>query len=193
MTHGVRNKSTTMGSAPLDLVDTVFDWEGASVDRIDGPAAWRVWLVEAGLRQPATEIDDRQLARMRDLRESIYAVATAMIAGLPAPEDAVVVVNEAATAPYPTAVLVVDERGLSARLPELGHDDVLTDIARRTVDLFTAEHRSRLRACEDEGCPALFFDNSPAGDRRWCSPQCGARASSREYRARRRAAALVAV
>ena len=45
----------------------------------------------------------------------------------------------------------------------------------------------RLKVCPAENCAWAFYDQSPAGRRRWCSMRvCGARAKMRSYRARRR-------
>jgi predicted RNA-binding Zn ribbon-like protein len=48
---------------------------------------------------------------------------------------------------------------------------------------------SRLKACSAESCHWIFYDRSPTHNARWCSMrECGARAKSRRYRQRAKAA-----
>ncbi|MCU1529207.1 MAG: hypothetical protein JWP75_2970 [Frondihabitans sp.] len=71
----------------------------------------------------------------------------------------------------------------------------LSSIARNAVLLFSevgfdGEPGARIRRCAADDCGLVFYDESRAGTRRWCSMQkCGNRAKVRAHRARASAAA----
>lgn len=75
---------------------------------------------------------------------------------------------------------------LSVTMP-VSVQSVLSELASDALDLAAdPQARARVRQCESPDCELLFFDDSPPGNRRWCSPgRCGDRARARAYRARR--------
>ncbi len=188
----MRNHDVRLGSIALDLVDSVFDWEGICVDRIDGPNAWTVWLVEAGLLPPRADIGAAGLRRVRVMREAIYRTARTVIGAEPPSSEALAVLNTFAEQAQPGfGIEALPTGGFTVRRPEPSHDDLLASIARDAVVLFAGPRADRVRVCDWHSCPGIFYDSSPAGDRRWCSPQCGARAAAQSYRDRKRAQASV--
>ncbi|MFT4211695.1 MAG: ABATE domain-containing protein [Microbacterium sp.] len=189
--HGVRNHDARLGSVALDLVDSVFDRKGICVDRIDGPQAWALWLAEVGFVAPRVGIDADTLSRVRVLREAICQTALAVIGVEPSSSDALTTLNTFAERAQPGfGIEMLPAGGFVVRRSEQSHDDLLASIARDAVMLFTGSGVDRIRVCDWHSCPAIFYDNSPAGDRRWCSPQCGARAAAQSYRDRQRARLL---
>lgn len=187
--HAVRNHDVRMGSVALDLVDSVFEWRTVCIDRIDGPAAWRLWLAESGIPAPAVAIEEAVLDRMRLLREAIFRLASQLTEDVPSSSSSLEVLNALALRPQAGIELRPSATGgFSVVRAALSHEDILAEIARDAVELFGGPRASRVKECSGHRCPTLFFDSSPAGDRRWCSPQCSARAWSSSYRERRRAA-----
>lgn len=179
------------GTSCLLLADTVYDWEGACVDRLDGPDSWSSWLRVAGFRVPATRIDPPTLERVRMLREAIYELARAVIDGQDVDDGVLAVINIAAAVPPPAPSIARVPNGFSAvRAHPLEHNHILSEIAIDTIELFGGPQAARVRICADHYCPTIFLDSSPAGNRQWCSPACGARQATRSYRARQRAPQL---
>ncbi|MFJ3826128.1 CGNR zinc finger domain-containing protein [Streptomyces nodosus] len=150
------------------LVNTVDLETGA--DRLDTPEG----RAEFG-------VDERELADVRALRESLRAVCLAH-AGHP-PHRAVTPLGELlAGAPLYVAV---DTRDGSAALAPAQDGPLLSRVAAAVAEGLTAGTWLRLKACELPECHWAYYDRSPAGKGRWCSMSvCGARAKMRRYRAK---------
>lgn len=173
------------GHAALDFAATLAArMKPSPRDLLATPADLDRWLAAAGLasRLPSTADD---LSSARALREAIYALSTAVIAGGPMLPDAVTTLNRIAQAP--SAVPHLGEDG-SLRL-DGSPGAFLATLARDAIQLFGADPDGRLRQCESDGCALLFLDTSRGGDRRWCSMTgCGNKAKVAEFRRRRREA-----
>lgn len=142
------------------------------------------WFVAAGLAAttPVTAAGD--LAAARALRETLYQLAQARIAGV-AP-DAALLAELNAQAALPAAVPQIGTDGRVCFAGTLA--EFLALLAREAAVLFGSDLGGRLHACEGGGCTVLFLDTSRAGDRRWCSmAACGNRAKVAEFRRRKRA------
>ena len=64
-------------------------------------------------------------------------------------------------------------------------DDALANLAEPIVREVTGGRPDRLRACADDGCRWVFYDDSRTGRRRWCDmASCGNRAKAARHRAR---------
>jgi predicted RNA-binding Zn ribbon-like protein len=191
--HG-RGFSEIGGHPALDLVNTVewrlsparfeedlLDYEHVlrwarqlrMLDKADAAA-----LQSLAERLPADAREET--ARVRRLRESIYAV-------LFEAADPETVVAE-----YRDAV----SRGRLTRLGDGGAWEFPVDLAlpRRKMavhafDLLTRADLSRLGQCQDAECGWVFLDSSPRHNRRWCvSADCGNRNRVRDFYDRSRAA-----
>jgi predicted RNA-binding Zn ribbon-like protein len=145
------------------------------------------WYVEAGLldaRLPTSRVGLRQARR---LREAIYRMAKALIAGQAPSVGDEAIINTAAAAPplvprirHGAASLVAPGPGGEAEAA------ALSVVARDAVDLFTSLLSSRIRECASSHCGLLFVDLSRPGQRRWCSSTtCGGRERAAAYRRRR--------
>ncbi|MFT4042700.1 MAG: CGNR zinc finger domain-containing protein [Gordonia sp. (in: high G+C Gram-positive bacteria)] len=174
------------GALPLNLVETVHEWDHECVDRIDGPVTWNNWLSEAGLPVPERDIDDGVLAEMRVLREAIALVARSIVAKREISSESIDTVNRFAVLPLPPLLLARGSQELVAvRSTAFTHRDVLIHLAQQAVELFSGPKASRIRECAEPACPTLFVDNSQSGTKMWCSAACGARVAARAYRGRR--------
>lgn len=176
------------GALPLHLVETVHEWEEDCVDRIHDAQAWNSWLHAADQPVPDDSISDAGLEEMRALREAILLLARACMAGREVPTTPLDTVNRLAATPLPPTLLARGVEGLVAvRATPVTHSEVLAQIAREAVDLFSGAKAHRIRECAEPRCPTVFVDNSQSGTKMWCSSACGSRVAARAYRERRAA------
>lgn len=138
-----------------------------------------------GLGAPAS---DRELQDARALRDAIARLAVHAADGhVPPPED-IDVVNLYAALPDVPPSLGGGRRQAGAGRLRVGQ--ALASVARDAVRLFAevgfvGEPGARIRRCGAPDCGLVFFDESRASSRRWCSmATCGNRAKVRAHRAR---------
>jgi predicted RNA-binding Zn ribbon-like protein len=125
------------------------------------------WLEEHGVAS--------ELARARELRGALRALVTANN-GFPAPPEAFVVVNRAAS----RLSLRVDAQ----RAVNIDGQDALDDVVAVAMRAMLDGSWTRLKACRN--CHWSFYDKSPNRSGTWCSMKlCGNRSKTRAYRQRR--------
>jgi len=124
------------------------------------------------------------------LRESIWAVFSALASG-EAPRDGDLdLIADAAAAGRARARLVFDRTGVGWSLPadEDELDRPLWEIARSAADLLTSGDHDRIKECASTTCEWVFLDRSRNRSRRWCDmSDCGNRAKARRFQAKRHA------
>lgn len=183
------------GRPATDLVNTLRERWRRRVETLVTPADLSRWLVRAGVADRELAVTRPRLAEARALREAIDACLTAVLAGEPAPAEAVAAID--ALVPFAAArprlelgddgLPVLGERA-AADTPKSALGLVALDAARM---LGSAAERERMRICAAPDCSARFYDRSPAGRRRWCSMRtCGNAAKARRHRSRRREEAV---
>jgi predicted RNA-binding Zn ribbon-like protein len=172
------------GRICLDFVATVAKRRLGDRELLAGPEELRTWCRVAGLPLPEDEITPERLERARALREAIYTLARARVDGAAPPRAEIDLVNAAAIAAPPTALLGPD--GFTAIPCERAAlDSILALLARDAVELFTGPYALRIRECTAHDCSLFFVDRSRPGSRRWCAmASCGEKASSATYRKR---------
>jgi predicted RNA-binding Zn ribbon-like protein len=125
------------------------------------------------------------------LRESIWAVFSALASG-GAPRDGDLdLIADAAAAGRARARLVFDRTGVGWSLPadEDELDRPLWEIARSAADLLTSGDHARIKECASTTCEWVFLDRSRNRSRRWCDmSDCGNRAKARRFQAKKHAA-----
>lgn len=153
------------------------------VDELAEPAGARDWLVEHGLLNSDTQLDDDDLARLVKLRE---ALRSALIAHHEREED-------------PAAVGTLD--GLAEGIPlrvsfgptgETRLEPVTEGVDEVLGRILAIVHRAvlegtweRMKVCPADDCLWAFYDHSKNRSARWCSMEgCGNRMKARAYRAR---------
>ena len=141
------------------------------------------------------ERDPRRAAAVYELgialRESIWAVFSALASG-DSPRDAdLALIGDAAAAGAARSRLVYDRDGVGWSLPSDGEEleRPLWDIARSAADLLTSnENRDRIKECASTTCEWVFLDRSRNHSRRWCDmSDCGNRAKARRFQAKKHA------
>lgn len=152
-------------------------------DLLQTPPDLARWLIAAGLANSAPDVRQDDLEKARALREAIYRVAIARIAGEGIPDEARRTINRIA-AQLPTSMRL--EKDGTVRI--IGDTQaLLTNIARDAVSLFGGASAERVRQCAGETCTLLFLDSSRKGERRWCSMAgCGNKAKVHAFRDRLR-------
>jgi len=175
-----------VGRLCLDFAMTGGRGEWAHYERFNEPGDLSDWCVQGPLRLRNVRVDDDELFRAGDLRDSIQHVAFTLVAGQSPAADHIAVLNAFAAAAPLARTLDPESLILSITTPA-PVDALLSELARDALDLVADPGASsRVRQCASPDCSLVFFDDSRPGRRRWCSAgRCGDRARARAYRARK--------
>ena len=125
------------------------------------------------------------------LRESIWAVFSALASGEVPRNADLDLISDAAASAAARSRLVYDRDGIGWSLPSDGDvlERPLWEIARSAADVLTSTQRDRVKQCASESCEWVFIDRSKNHSRRWCDmSDCGNRAKARRFHAKRQAA-----
>jgi predicted RNA-binding Zn ribbon-like protein len=154
------------------------DW-----DRIGTPEKAQAWLREKRLVGPGDRITAADVARLRELREAIRALAIANRDGQPAEAAADVIRRSSAAAELRVAV---DAGGRTALEPAAqGVDGAVATLLGILHEAQLSGAWTRLKACRR--CEYAFFDRSKNRSAAWCAMSiCGNRTKNRAYYRRRR-------
>ncbi len=171
------------GRACLDFVHTGGVGRWAAAELIHSAADASHWLaLVLNLNARDVQATTADLKPLRDLREALWQLAQAAVAGRPLPDEHVAVVNDAAASPPPTEAMT--SAGERRTVPPVEGRQALSALARDAIDLFTGPLGTRVHTCAADDCELLFVDSSRPGQRRWCSMnRCGSRDKMRRYRA----------
>ena len=170
----------------LDFVNTN-DLEGGD-DRLATPGALAAWLAERGHDAIAPSVDARTHARALALREGLRALGRANNDEAAEPERLAAL--QSATAALPLTARLGTASRWELRPQATGADAFLAATVATVVRAMADGSWSRVKACQNDTCRWLFFDQSRNRSRQWCTmAMCGSRMKSRAYRARQRASA----
>lgn len=173
------------GRPALDLTATIVGRYREPVEQLAAPADLALWLAAAGVPRPPRTVTLAELRCARALREAIYRLAHAVLAGEALPARDARVVNAIAAHPPPEPWLGADG-GLSWRARDPARA-ALAFLARDAIDLLTGPLAGRIGECAADDCSVLFVDTSRPGRRRWCAEDvCGNRQHVRAHRRRQR-------
>jgi predicted RNA-binding Zn ribbon-like protein len=151
-------------------------------DRIGTPEKASAWLREKRLLAPSDAVSDADVARLRELREAIRALALANQGERP--DAAATEAIRSASTPLRVSV---DAMGRATLEPERGGADgaVATLLGILHEAQLTGQW-SRLKGCRQ--CEYAFFDRSKNRSAAWCAMSiCGNRTKNRAYYRRRTA------
>jgi predicted RNA-binding Zn ribbon-like protein len=198
-----RHFDFTGGHLALDFANTLdHRGTGQEKDMVPDYGALLTWAGEARI------VNDEQfetlwpLARfnpgktsyvLRDaalLRESLYAIFSAVARNEVAPESALKVLNALWQSGRSATRLVADAGHQFRWAANYQRNDllaVLYPIANAAVELLTSGELARVRECASDSCAWLFLDNTKNQRRRWCSMKtCGNRDKARRFYARKK-------
>lgn len=168
------------GSAALDLVETLRQRDTDPVEQLASPSDLAQWIVASGLVSDQIDVDHHGLAKAQQLREVIYRLARAVMAGDQPNVDDRLTLNS-----------LGEHATISSRLTRAGTiqhsgdlDAVLSHLARDAMTLTTLDP-NRMRSCAHEQCSGIFIDRSRGNRRRWCDmTRCGNAINAQAYRRR---------
>ncbi|GAA1527831.1 hypothetical protein GCM10009827_051180 [Dactylosporangium maewongense] len=174
------------GDLALDFAGTL-KWRrsAAPEELLTGPAEAARWAVAAGVLSTAPRLSTVEFAGLLELREAVYRLAVAGLAGQPWPPADLRALNAAAAAPPPRVTLTAG--GVRrAGPPSAAGASIGAAVAVAAVELLGSLGSLTVRECALDECTRLFVDRSRAGNRTWCGmEECGNRVKAASYRARR--------
>ena len=155
-------------------------------DRIGTPETARAWLREKRLVAPGDGVTDADVARLRELREAIRALAIANQKGRPGAAAADAIRGLSGTAQLSVAV---DAAGRTALEPATGGiDGAVATLLGILHEAQLTGQWARMKGCRQ--CGYAFFDRSKNRSAAWCAMSiCGNRTKNRSYYRRRRTSA----
>jgi predicted RNA-binding Zn ribbon-like protein len=173
------------GRLCLAFCATVGERWRRSFERLREPRDLARWLVAAELARDPMPVTTEQLRTARRLREAIYRLVEAAMAGEPGLDADGERVNAYARR-LPVAPQIGPEWQPQIWTGREAAAAGLASVARDAVELLTSSDIDRVRECDAGDCALLFWDASRPGRRRWCADgSCGSRSRSAAYRARR--------
>jgi predicted RNA-binding Zn ribbon-like protein len=157
---------------------------GYVTDTLDEAGAARLRQIAAQKPEAGTAA----LERARSLRETIYAIFSALATGEAPPDDALAALNAALAAALPHGRITPDGDGFVWAWEDgTNLDRPLWPIVYAALELLLHADHSRLRECAAHDCGWLFLDTSRNRSRRWCSmSSCGNRAKVQHFRERQK-------
>jgi predicted RNA-binding Zn ribbon-like protein len=152
-------------------------------DRIGTREKAQAWLRQKRLVAPGDRISDADVARLRELREAIRALAIANQGREPGAAATDIIRRVSGTAQLGVAM---DDTGRTALEPtRRGVDGAVATLLGILHEAQLTGHWSRLKACRH--CEYAFFDRSKNRSAAWCAMSiCGNRTKNRAYYRRRR-------
>lgn len=186
-TNTTSARQTDAPSEQLHSYADLLTW--AQKEEVVSPAL-AARLADVAEAQPSEAATALQQALV--LREAIYAIFNAHVAGN-APADAdLALLNAALAASLPHRQLVCTAEGFGWQWEEAPNAlaQMLWPVVRSAADLLTSPDLSRVRQCAGAICDWLFIDHSKNRSRRWCDMQeCGNVEKVRRYRRRKQGGA----
>jgi predicted RNA-binding Zn ribbon-like protein len=154
-------------------------------DRIGTPEKAQAWLRQKRLVARGDRISEADVARLRELREAIRALAIANQGGKPRAAATDSVRRVSGTAQLSVAI---DNTGRVALEPARGGvDGAVATLLGILHEAQLSGDWSRLKGCRK--CEYAFFDRSKNRSAAWCAMSiCGNRTKNRAYYRRRRTA-----
>ncbi|MFF0837730.1 CGNR zinc finger domain-containing protein [Streptomyces sp. NPDC003388] len=172
------------GASVLDFIGTLRARRNeVPTEMLISPESLEAWFRESGLVDADTPCEPLDLQRAIALREAVYQLVVATLAGDDYDAEALAVVND--TARTPSAVPQLVRRGY--RRVEAAPQQALSSIARQAVQLLGGPDAALLKECSRGECTQIYLDRSHGNRREWCAMDpCGNRIKAAAYRARKR-------
>jgi predicted RNA-binding Zn ribbon-like protein len=149
------------------------------------------WFATRGLiHSESLDATARDLDRIRGVRAALREVADAVAEDRAPKRGALDRVNRTLRARAATELVAgADGIGIGHRHVGDPIDDALARVTEPLVQELASGNPERLRVCANDMCRWVFYDESRAGQRRWCDmTTCGNRAKAARHRARQKAA-----
>lgn len=177
------------GHPALDFLNTLLRVNQEFVDLLQTNEDVLVWLKQADLPVPGTELNTAPLSLLRSarrLREAIRSLTEKRKTGRRGDPS---ILNSflAASRRYRHLVWNVPH---TPKIEMVWRQDtsasILAPVAEAAADLLATANFAFIRRCEDRNCVLWFSDQTKSHQRRWCSMEiCGNRHKVAAYRKRR--------
>jgi predicted RNA-binding Zn ribbon-like protein len=168
------------GNAALDFVGTLRARRNVTpLEMVSSAESLDAWFRESGLVDGETGCRPSDVPVAVALREAIYSLVAARLAGEDFEEDALALVNRTARAPSAVPRLTPAGRRVEAT-PE----QAMSSVARTAVDLLSGPESHLLKECGRPECTQVYADHSRGSRREWCSAKCRNKVNVAAYRAR---------
>jgi len=169
----------------VDLVNSLeWDTYGNPTDHLDGRAWIPFFLRQWHFAKPARE--SAPMAKLKALRSALRKSCEALSARKPVPAPQLRVLNEVLNVAGKQQA-VQRQNGLRIEfVPESsGWDWTMAEIASSFAETLSSGEATRIKFCRNADCRWLFYDETKARTRCWCSSKsCGNRERVRRSRAR---------
>ena len=154
-------------------------------DELEDAAGARRWLRAHRLVGEIAEPTAKELERLVAAREALRELLLANNGGVPAPAEALAVLNEASS--EVALGLRFEPEGSQLLSACGGIDSALAEILARVHASMQDGTWTRLKACPAEDCQWAFYDRSRNRSATWCRMgDCGNRSKARAFRERHR-------
>jgi predicted RNA-binding Zn ribbon-like protein len=190
------------GNLCLDFVNTLDDRpSGKPKELLQGYDDLARFASETGILTPAQadcllekvpprsdEAEDA-LRQARNLRETLYAIFSAVVKGQKVPQTAMDRLNASVHAAALHSRLVQNDERCEWRFDDPGSSfsSILWPIARAAAELLASDQLPFVHACSSPTCQWFFLDTSRNHHRRWCSMKlCGNRTKVQKFYARKK-------
>jgi len=175
----------TMPSSTADALTLLQSF--ANTRSLATPDTLRAWLVRKGLLGDGVPVSEADHARAVIVRDAIRPLLLAN-EGAPLDPPTVVALNEVASQ-LPLRACFIPEGHGALEPAASGVNAALTRILATIVSAMADGTWARLKACPDQACQWVFYDESKNRSRVWCTMQaCGNRNKVRAYKRRQRTA-----
>ncbi|ASR00733.1 hypothetical protein CGL27_45670 [Streptomyces sp. 11-1-2] len=172
------------GNPALDFAATLRARRSVRFEMFVSPDRLDAWYLESGIVDTVSASQHADVERAVALREAVYELVTARVAGDPYDGGALAVVNDTARKPPAAPQLTA-----SGRRTDATSEEALSTVARHAVELLSGPDVPLLKECGNPECTRVYIDRSRGGRRQWCAMDpCGNKLKAAAYRARRRQA-----
>jgi predicted RNA-binding Zn ribbon-like protein len=169
----------------VDLVNSQeWDTYGNPTDHLDNPAWIPFFLRQWHFMKPARE--SAPLAKLKALRSALRKSCEALSARKPVPPPQLHMLNGALNVAGKQQV-VQRQNGLQIQFvpQKSGWDWTMAEIVRSFAETLSSGEAARIKSCQNADCRWIFYDETKARTRCWCSSKsCGNRERVRRARAR---------
>ncbi|WP_327434827.1 CGNR zinc finger domain-containing protein [Streptomyces sp. NBC_01236] len=172
------------GNPALDFAATLRARRSVRFEMFVSPDRLDAWYLESGIVDAVTPSRESDVEQAVTVREAIYELVAARVAGEPCGRGALAVVNSAARKPPAAPQLTATGRWTDAT-PE----QALSTVARHAVELLSGPDVPLMRECGNPECTRVYIDRSRGMRRQWCGMEsCGNKLKAAAYRARKKQA-----
>jgi predicted RNA-binding Zn ribbon-like protein len=171
------------GNVALDFVGSLKARRNAApVEKFGSPRSLDAWFRESGVVDGDTASKPSDVAAAITLREAIYSLVAAKLAGTTPDGGAITVVNRAALKPP-----AVPQLTSTGRRNEGLAEQAMSTVARVAIDILSGPDADLLKECGRPECTQVYLDRSRGSRREWCAMEtCGNKMKAAAYRARKR-------